>query len=186
MFPRRIMDDFTCPGSILSEFCFPFPQFSTLSVLGIPILLLLLSLSSLLLLLFLFLLLLLLLLWKFGYGATQNSGIPKIEITGVTQGLMVGTFFYKGRLGRVKSWVRRPSFECHKPSLREVNVTTGSRSEVSTRERKQINQQQNVNLPTSTFNSFRDWERWIKHIQPFVSGYWHTTSIINQILLSPG
>ena len=144
MFPRRIMDDFTCPSSILSEFCFPFPQFSTLSVLGIPILLLLLLLLLLILLWLwlwlwlslLLLLLLLLLLPKFRYGGTQNSGIPKIEITGVTQGLMVGTFFYKGRLGRVKSWVRRPSFECHKPSLREVNVTTGSQSDVSTWERK--------------------------------------------------
>ena len=51
------MDDFTCPSSMLSEFCFPFPQFYTFSVLGIPILLVSLP--------------------KFGYAGTQNSGIPK-------------------------------------------------------------------------------------------------------------
>ena len=55
MFLSRFEDDFTCPSSMLLEFCSPFLQFYTFSVLAIPILL----------------------LPKFGYGGTQNSGIPK-------------------------------------------------------------------------------------------------------------
>ena len=35
------MDDCTCPSSMLSEFCYPLPQFYTFSVLGILTLLLL-------------------------------------------------------------------------------------------------------------------------------------------------
>ena len=31
------MVDFVCPNSMLSEFCYPLPQFYTFSVLGIPI-----------------------------------------------------------------------------------------------------------------------------------------------------
>ena len=30
------MVDFVCPNSMLSEFCYPLPQFYTFSVLGIP------------------------------------------------------------------------------------------------------------------------------------------------------
>ena len=37
MFLSRIMVDFVCSNSMLSEFCYPLPQFYTFSVLGIPI-----------------------------------------------------------------------------------------------------------------------------------------------------
>ena len=51
------------------------------------------------------------------YYYYQNLGMGVLKtwdtkITGVTQGLMVGAFFYKGRLGGVKSWggVRTEAF----------------------------------------------------------------------------